>query len=66
MVRVRYTPNELGESGIVENLDADKFEVLEDSTVKLTKLNEDSGKYRVVGFIHPHRWESIVLVDERV
>lgn len=61
-VRVRYTRTELSE-GVVETLAADKFVVLGDNTIELREITE-SGKYRVVGYIHPNRWESILLVDD--
>jgi hypothetical protein len=63
MLRIRYTRTELSE-GIVEDLDADKFIVHEDNTLELRKINPETGKYRVVGMVHPARWESVMLVEE--
>lgn len=64
MVRVRYCPTELSE-GVVETLDADQFVVHDDNTLELRKVNPETKKFRVVGFVHPKRWESVVLVDEK-
>lgn len=44
-------------------IDADKFEILEDNTVKLFKKNEETNKYRTVGFVHSDRWDSISVVE---
>lgn len=64
-VRVRYAPTELSE-GVVEVLhDVDAFVVLDDNTVELRRYTSP-GKYKVVGFINPERWASIVDVVETV
>lgn len=61
--RIRYARTELSE-GVVETLaDVDKFEVSDDNTLVLKGINPDTGKYRVIGFVHPNRWESILLLD---
>ena len=65
MLRIRYARTELSE-GIVEDLDADKFVVHEDNTLELRRINPKTGRYRVVGMVHPDRWESIMLVEESV
>jgi len=62
MVRVRYVPTELSE-GVVENLDADYFVIQEDNTVELRR-NTGDRRYKVVGFIHPTRWLSVVQVQD--
>lgn len=62
-VRIRYVRTELSE-GVVETLyDVDKFEISDDNTLVLKAVNPESGKYRTVGFVHPQRWESVVLVE---
>lgn len=58
-VRIRYSPTELSE-GVVEVLDnVDAFVVLDDNTLELRQYTTDK-KYRVVGFVHPSRWVSVV------
>lgn len=64
MLRVRYRPNELGETGLVEMLPGDSFKILDDHTVKILTYDEEDEKYRITGFIHPNRWESIVQVED--
>lgn len=62
-VRVRYTRTELSE-GVVETFsNADRFVVHDNNTIELRQATE-SGKYRVMGYIHPDRWESVLIVDE--
>jgi len=64
-VRVRYVPTELSE-GVVEILhDVDSFVVLDDNTVELRRYTSER-KYKVVGFLNPTRWASIVDVYEPV
>lgn len=63
-VRIRYLRTELSE-GIVETLhEVDKFTVQDDNSVELRSFNEETQKYKVVGYIHPDRWESIMLVED--
>lgn len=61
MIRIRYRPTELSE-GAIDLIDADKFVVLDDNTVELRKRSS-TGKYKVVGFVHPDRWESVTHAD---
>lgn len=62
-VRVRYVRTELSE-GIVEVIgNVDYFVVLDDNTVELRKRTPNN-KYKVTGYIHPARWESIVVTDD--
>jgi hypothetical protein len=63
MIRIRYRPTELME-GAVDTVIGDKFIILPDNTVEIKQLNERTGKYRVVGMIHPDRWESVVLMED--
>ena len=63
MLRVRYRPTDLGEGGLVEVLDVDRWTVLEDHSVKLYRLTK-AGKRKVVGTLHPDRWDSLVEVRE--
>lgn len=63
-VRIRYARTELSE-GVVEVLhEVDKFSIHEDNSVELRGFNPDTNKYRIIGWIHPMRWESIVILDE--
>lgn len=67
-IRVRYRPLELS-AGVVEDLDADSYVVLDDNTVELrrtTSTDETTGKskYRVVGHLHPERWDKIEVFEE--
>jgi len=55
VVQVRYRPMELSE-GIVETFPADDFEILQDNTIRLVLNGEP------IGFIHPERWDSIVVL----
>jgi len=69
-VRIRYRANELSE-GIVEEIhEANAFHVHEDNTLELREtstVKDNEGKRRtrtrVVGEVHPDRWDSIVLLE---
>ena len=63
MIRVRYKAMEFNE-GVVEYLDADKYVLYEDHSVELRRFNPETGKYRVVGTLHPDRWDSIVVMED--
>lgn len=63
MLRVRYKAMEFNE-GVVEYLDADSYAILEDHTVELRRVNPATRKYRVVGALHPDRWDSIVILED--
>lgn len=66
-IRVRYIPMELTGSETEYFAEADKFVILEDNTVQLRQwTNYEERKYRIVGYINKHKWQSVFVVDENV
>lgn len=66
-VRVRYMPNELGEGAVDLFAEADAWRELEDGSLALFEVWEDSDgkeKRHKVGMIRAGRWESVVEVAE--
>ena len=69
-VRVRYRANDLSEGAVEEILEANNFYVHEDNTLELREtwvVKDKDGqrrqKCRVVGEIHPNRWDSVVVLE---
>lgn len=60
---VRYRPTDLGDHGGVETFDnVNALHIHEDNTVEMRHQSEEG--VEVIGYLHPHRWESVRLVQE--
>ena len=61
-IRVKFKRTELSD-GVIETFNnVDYYVIVEDGTVELRRRTT-AGKYKVVGHIHPDRWD-YVLVEQ--